>query len=307
MANETTPYIERNPGDLWTAEDWNGVQEMIKKDIAGQVGGVQTALDEHIQPPHDADTLDGKTPEQWRNELDQRYAHLDHEHDGVRRYRRYFLELEWIGTILPPAVIIHNMGRNPVIQVYELQDLPIAADPPLSRQFKFCFCGPEHHDEEAIPFKTKSWDERHWGDPIDKMIDELGRGLEDEQREEFDAQFKDDFTLDVWLRNIERRLFEPGPAQYHFDVDDVYRTQWVKDNSGTPVGTLKDQGQWPPRFVYRPRLVNATIFRPDGLTRVEFVDCFHLNVNEVEIAPHPRSEQPEGEPTPLCVMVLLRS
>ena len=147
---KTTPYIPHGPGDLITAEDWNEVQVLIKEDIASQVGEVETALEEFKEAPVDADTFGGKAPEEWKEDLDKRYAPLDHSHDGVRRYQRYFLELETklsitlndgtALTILQPAVIEHGMGRHPVIQVYELLDLPIATPrirPP--REYQLCF------------------------------------------------------------------------------------------------------------------------------------------------------------------------
>lgn len=302
MTNETTPYISRNEGDLIAAEDWNAVQVKIKEDITSQVGQVETALEEHVQAPVDADTFDGKTPEVWKGDLDKRYALKDHAHDGVRRYRRYFLELETViagpPPRLQPAVIIHNMGRNPVMQVYELEDLPIV--PPggasLPRDYKFSFCGPEHaNDPEALEFKTRSWDERHWGEQLDLMIEDLARDLDEEQQQAFRAQFQDNFTLNVWLSNLEKVLFEPGPGQYHFDTGDVYRTQWVKDRANKIVNELKNQGEWPPRFVYRPRLANFLVVEE----RLIFVEIFHLNLNEVEIWPNTDQET--------HLMVLLRA
>lgn len=311
MAKETPPYISQDPGDLITAENWNELQVKIKEDIAGQVGQVETALNEFKEAPVDADTFDGKTPKEWTSDLDKRYAPLEHIHDGVRRYRRYFLELETVvpstspdtPLMLQPAVIMHGMGRHPVVQVYELTELPIAFSRNISRSYQFCFCGPEHHnDPEAMDFKTKSWDERHWGDSIDiDMIEDLARSLEAEEQEAFKAQFKDSFTLNAWLSNLEKAFFEPGPAQYHFDMGDVYRTQWIKDRETKTISELRGGGEWPPRFVYRPILVNFALLRPgeNGDLEPKFIHIFHLNLKEVEIAPQIGEE--------LHLMVLLRS
>ncbi len=308
MTNETTPYISRNPGDLITSENWNDVQVKVKEDIAGQVGQVETALNEFKEAPVDADTFDAKTPEEWKEDLDTRYAPLEHTHDGVRRYHRYFLELETVVAGPPPrlqpAVIIHDMGRHPVVQVYELLELPIASNENLPRPYKFCFCGPAHApDPEAIDFKTKSWDERHWGNSIDDVIQELVSNLEPEQQKKFMEQFQSDFTLSVWLTNLEKALFEPGPAQFHFDMGDVYRTPWINHRADRPVDDLKKAGEWPPRFVYRPILVNFVLLRPDKENMDEIrpvpINIFHLNLKEVEIAPQIGEE--------LHLMVLLRA
>lgn len=312
MENEMTPYKKCNPGDLITAEECNEVQVNIKEDIAEQVGQVKNELEEFKTGPIDASTFDGKTSEEWTGNLDERYAPLEHLHNGVIRYRRYFLELETVvlmnGTSpdipsvnrLQPAVVIHNMGRNPVVQVYVLQDLPIAMlteeTPP--REYKFCICGPEHSiDPEAMSFKTKSWDERHWGDPIDKFLENIIGGFNKEEQKAHLKNFKDNFTLSAWLANLEALLFEPGPAQYHFDMGDVYLTKWVKDRKNKKVEELKDSGEWPPRFVYRPRLINQALFEVTGVDEdgkevydTILVDIFHLNLNEVEIGPHTNIE-----------------
>lgn len=303
MTNEFTPYIECHEGDLITAEDCNQVQVMIKEDIANQVGEVRTELNEFKEAPVDADTFDGKTPDEWKEDLDQRYALVDHSHDGIRRYRRYFLEMETVvGSVLQPAVIEHHMGRHPLVQVYELLTLPIIALPnePLTRDYQMCFCGPAHHgDPEAADFKTKSWDERHWGDAVnDEMIEHLARELGEDQREAFKAQFKDDFTLNVWLSNLEKALFEPGPGQYHFDMGDIHRTKWVRDRASKQVSELKTQGEWPARFVYRPRHIITAPTAGSPPTPFD-VDIYHLNLNEVEIGPKTNRE--------MHLMVLMRS
>src|SRR5215213_7974037 len=128
---ELTPYEDYKPGQLIAAERMDAMQVKIKKDIAEQVGKVQTELDEHAQAPVDAAKFDGKTPGEWVDNLDKRYAPLNHDHAGVRRYQRIFLELETVlagvggnPAQLQPAVLVHDMGRNPVVQVYELMALP---------------------------------------------------------------------------------------------------------------------------------------------------------------------------------------
>jgi hypothetical protein len=284
-------YHRVKPGDPITAKLANDAQRKIRQDIAEQVGHVQEKLDEYIETPVDAATFDGKSVENFLKELDERYAHQDHYHDGVRRYRRYFLEMETIvNDEFQPAVIQHNMKRQPLVQAYHLLDLPLPDDTieEAHKDFKFCFCGPEHHeDPEAAEFRTKSWDERHWGDPVNEdMIDSLARERPAEEREAFKAQFKPDFTLNVWLSNLEKALFEPGPAQYHFDMGDVYRTQWVRDRQREKVSDLIDLGEWPARFVYRPlRLEAALVERSPTRNILRVVRIYHLNLNEVEIEP----------------------
>ena len=60
MSNENTPYIERNPGDLISAEDWNCLQSKVKEDIENQVKeGIDSV--KNVDKAADADKLEGKT------------------------------------------------------------------------------------------------------------------------------------------------------------------------------------------------------------------------------------------------------
>jgi len=255
MSQEFTPYLPQKPGGIITAEDQNEVQIKIKEDIHSQVGQVQQDLDDFKEAPVNADTFDGKTPQEWKQHLDQRYAQLEHSHDTVKQYQRYFLEMETVLATDPPqlqpAVIIHQMKRHPQVQVYELLDLPLEPqeDVDINREYKFVIAGPPHAtDPEAMNFKTKSWDERHWGDPLDRVVEGLMWDLSDEEKKALQAKFQPSFTLNAWISNREEALFEPGPAQYHFDMGDVYRTKWVKDHAGRKVQELIDCGEWPPPF-----------------------------------------------------------
>ena len=92
MVNDKKAYIPHSPGDLITAEDWTDVQIKIKEDIAGQVGKVGAALEEHKSKPVDASTFSGKNQGEWIEELDKHYALLNHNHDS-----------EELSTIFPRA------------------------------------------------------------------------------------------------------------------------------------------------------------------------------------------------------------
>lgn len=319
MPEEFTPYLPQDPGDLITAEAWNEVQIEVKKDIHARVGEVQKDLDDFKEAPVDADTFDGKTPQDWTDQFDQRYAQQMHSHDTVKQYQRLFLEMETMLATTPPrlqpAVIIHNMKRHPQVQVYELLDLPLMREIPDNtlRSYKFAIAGPPHaSDPEAMEFKTRSWDERHWGDPLDSILEGLMWELSKQERKALQAKFKPSFTLNAWIANLEETLFEPGPAQYHFDMGDVYRTQWVKDRANQKVEDLMNAGEWPPRLVYRPRLIdmidvaiepndNHVVIRHQGV-----VEIYHLNMNEVEIQPIYLNDDDRAPVSEVHLMVLLK-
>jgi hypothetical protein len=303
MAEQLTPYIDHQAGDLITADNSRNMQIMIKEDIAKQT---QAAKDDvlHGATPVDhavnADEFDQKTPQNWIDELDQRFAPRVHDHEDHANYQRYLLEVETIiaGGELQPVVLIHEMGRHPLVEVYDLQDLEITdadGNPPTNGPFKLAFAGPEHAaDPEASKFITKSWDERHWGDPIDIVKDSLAGNMNEADQKTFMSQLQENFTLTAWLTNLERQFFEPGPAQFHFDVGSIYRTQWVRERLNKKVSQLKDDGEWPPRLVYRPLLLNTSGWPsfnvPTDSTPLPIdilrVDTFHLNLNEIELQVH---------------------
>jgi hypothetical protein len=253
-------YVAFKPGDSIQADALNTMQDEIQKDIQKRIEAVKQDL---------------------------------------RCPKRYFLDMETPGTSgrLQPAVLIHDLNCNPTIQVYELQDLPIASKE-ITREYKFCICAPAHFpDPEAMEFLTKSWDERHWGDQLDVVMKRLAKNDPEAKK------FKQTYTLTAWISVLQELLFEPGPAQYHFDMEDIYLTKWIRAREGKTVEELDAQGEWPPRIVYRPRLVNNVIVTQGGETSDSKnwipIGIFHLNLNEVEIAPEINKRT--------CLMVLLGS
>src|SRR5262252_8790430 len=103
MANETAPYISRNPGDLLSAEDWNQVQVDIKNDIAGQI---QKAMGQIEDVPHadDADKLDGKSLEDITKDIIQKVLEMvKHQAGG---YQRLFRRVE---QCRPEVFINHGL------------------------------------------------------------------------------------------------------------------------------------------------------------------------------------------------------
>lgn len=326
MASE---YIPRKPGDLITAEDWNALQEKIQADIQQQVKkAMEEIIQQGVSRADNADQFNNQDSAAWIAQLDKRYAAQVHDHKDLKAYQRYFLELETAlagpSPRLQPAVIEHNMGRTPVVQVYELLELPIQkkngeafTDVPNQR---FCFCGPEFADDEANKLVTKAPDERPWGDSLDEVVEELARGIEVSEREALKAKFSDDYTLGAWLDDITRDFFVPGLAPRYFNAgfkSPIYKTQWVKDRQKDKVSKLISDGEWrrgvqrstSPRLVYRPRLVNAitltkaakTITSPGFQANdVVEIEICHLNMNEVEIWPASITD-------PMYLMVLLQT
>ena len=113
MANETTPYISHNPGDLVTAEDWNEVQRQIKEDIAKQIKGAI----QHISTVPNADNaakLENKTADELSREIVQRALQELPTRTG---YRKLFKRLK----VNEEKVIKHGLEACPLVDVYQLE------------------------------------------------------------------------------------------------------------------------------------------------------------------------------------------
>src|SRR4051812_32257066 len=103
------PYVKATPGELITAQAWNEVQVEVKEDITGQV---EAAKDDLRKPgvdiSKDAGEFAGKTPDEWKEDLDERYAPKTHDHQGVTVWRRY---IKRFTLDVNEALVTHNLGR----------------------------------------------------------------------------------------------------------------------------------------------------------------------------------------------------
>jgi len=113
MANETTPYISHNPGDLVTAEDWNEVQRQIKEDIAKQIKGAIQNIST-VPNANNAAKLENKTADELSREIVQRALQELPTRTG---YRKLFKRLK----VDEEKVIKHDLEACPLVDVYQLE------------------------------------------------------------------------------------------------------------------------------------------------------------------------------------------
>jgi hypothetical protein len=131
---ECTPYIERQPGDPITAEDWNEMQCKIKEQFDGVDADKVDGFDASATP--EPNTLlaldeDGRLPTSIIGDADNAaklggkpadaYVLKSELPDAGRiTYRRYFKRLDPEDVL----VIQHDMAAFPLVDVYELEPLP---------------------------------------------------------------------------------------------------------------------------------------------------------------------------------------
>jgi hypothetical protein len=113
MSTDATPYVEVKPGDLITADLFNTVQEDVKKDIAQQI---QTSIAgiTKVKQADDAGTVDGLNVDQITKQILEKVKAMI---PGRTGYLRTFNRLK-VGQ---PTVIKHNLGAEPVVDVYQLE------------------------------------------------------------------------------------------------------------------------------------------------------------------------------------------
>lgn len=109
----TDPYIERQPGDLLTAGDWNDLQTRIRDDIhkvaAGEAGKIT-----RVENADNADQLEGLDLDALTAEVTRRVMEAVAANSGYRQLFRVLKLNEW-------SVVQHDLGRSPMVELFQLE------------------------------------------------------------------------------------------------------------------------------------------------------------------------------------------
>jgi len=222
---DDTPYISHTPGDPITAEDWNSVQVQIKEDIRGQIGKAEDEIRHGVvDKATDADKFADKSEADWTTELDQRYAAKIHDHEGQSVYRRYIKRFSGEPG-LDKVLLRHDLGRYPLVDVYELLPVNDAKFPNCKILFYY---GHEDADPNDLWVKVIR-DRVPLGLPFDEVLGQLGVAYEDDDVIE-------DVLNDMW----DALARDPNDEINHC------QTTWVDECCGErrTVAQLKAAGNW---------------------------------------------------------------
>ncbi len=236
MADECTPYIPRNPGDLITAEDWNDLQCKVREDIQETATATEEKIkEEGVSHADNADKFDGKSPKDWTDDLDERYAAKVHDHEGMAGYRRY---IKRFTGELDKVLIHHNLGRFPLVDVYRLERVVgEKASEEIRAEFGHCkllfYYG--HADAEDFGLSHQVYREKiRLGLPFGALLDELG------------VEYEDDDTIEDVLNDMwDAFMKDPN------DEIDHCQSPWVAECCGKrrTVADLKKADQWSDLYV----------------------------------------------------------
>lgn len=266
----TEEYIKHNPGDLITSENWNEMQIKIKKDIEDKIKSAKEQIKETgVDKAGSADKFDNKTPKDWTDELDQRYAPDVHDHEGQTVYRRYYKRFT---KDTPTAFLHHKLGRFPLVDIYEL--LPVSNKVTTNADIESSDGNPTkfflyYHHEEADEYEmnVKVYREKvPLGIPLETVLTECG------------VEWEDDDTLQDVRNDLWEKLFNlPNDEISHAF------SPWIKNNERLKISELKENDEWPDiRLAFRPQKLEV-ISRPNNFVRGEAVPT----EDDRQVAPAP--------------------
>ncbi len=298
MADNCTPYIPRNPGDPITAEDWNDLQCKVQQEIKETAEATEEKIkEEGVSQADNADRFDGRTPKDWTDELDERYAEKVHDHEEMAGYRRF---IKRFTGELNKVLIHHKLGRFPLVDIYRLERVVgEKASEEIRAEYGHCkllfYYG--HADADDFGLSHQVYREKiRLGLPFGPLLDELG------------VEYEDDDTIEDVLNDMwDRFMHDPN------DEIDHCQSPWVAECCGMrrTVAELKKADQWNDLYVAilplrvlagdsvcgREQETGGDFRRPCKLTVAQVnYDTLYVEVHELS----------ENDP-PLDLMILLRS
>ncbi|MEU3461974.1 hypothetical protein ABZ721_18785 [Streptomyces sp. NPDC006733] len=239
-----TPYVERAPGDLLTAEDWNQVQLKIYADIRATA---QAAADgvTHVAGADNADHLEGKdlnalTEEVTRRVLDQVRGRTGYQQLFKMLRKDDVTELE------------HQLGSCPLVDVYELDYFKVACREDDETRLAWATFYLHHRTERRVRVRDAS-NNQVAVDIQPKDFPELGIPFAD-LLTRYRVPYTDSSTLDDLETEFWKAFFK-GPND-QFGDDTYCHSPWFERccKQNTTVEQLKAGGDWNDLlFQFRPR------------------------------------------------------
>lgn len=233
MSEHVAPYIERHPGDLVTAEDWNAVQREIRSDIRATADEAAGSIS-HVASADDAAQIDGMDPDRLTEEVTKRVLEAVRAEGG---YRQLF-------KILRPGeynVIEHGLGACPLVDVYKLRHFEVVCREDDATYPAFVTFYLHHSGEKRIRYTGNGaarWIDIQPDDPPTPGIpfaDMLAR---------YDVSYTDQTSLADLETEFWKAFFaDPNDA---FSDDQYCHSPWFERccQEQRDVRSLKQRGDW---------------------------------------------------------------
>jgi hypothetical protein len=250
MSTMPDPYVPANPGDLITAQLFNGLQSQIKQDIATQIQKALAAL-KSVDQAGDAGKLGGKTAKELEDEIIQKALAEIPKRTG---YQMIFKRLQKDKE----KVIEHKLKACPLVDVYQLDYFPVICatgdtkdDRADARVNFYLYHSNENKFKSIVPagltYEIEPTDGQHrpFRIPFSTMLDL------------FHVPYTDTSSLDDLETEFWKAVFS-SPNSDEFDNDQYCHSPWFEKCCGEKrsVATLKSRGDWDDIvFQMRPRKV----------------------------------------------------
>ena len=244
MSESTAPYVERSPGDLLTAEDWNTVQTKIHEDIRAQS---QAAADSvtHVANADDSASLEGKDLDALTDEIVKR---VRDDLRGQTGYQQLFKVLHG-GDV---TVIEHNLGTMPLVDLYKLEYFQVVCREDDETRLAYANFYLHNAEERRVRVTDES------GTRVSVDIQpqdgpELGIPFAD-MLTRYDVGYTETTSLDDLVTEFWQAFF--SDPNDRFDDDQYCYSPWFERccKEQQPVRRLKQNGDWDDMiFQFRPR------------------------------------------------------
>jgi len=232
----TDPY-KVSPGDLITANLFNGLQDKITQDTAGQIEEAIKGITK-VQQADDSEKFGGKTPGDFEKTIiDQVLAKLAKK-TGYRMVFKRLQPNEW-------DTVTHDLGAPPLVDAYQLDYFEVVCADDEDKQNKFVNFYLYHSTETelrsaATPAeKRKIFIEKSDGTEFVFKIrfEEMLRWLEIPYAN--NSQSISDLVAEFW-----QQLFKKPNDK--FDVDQYCNSPWFEKCCGDnrSIGILKQRDDW---------------------------------------------------------------
>jgi hypothetical protein len=129
MSTQPDPY-HVEPGDLITAQLFNGLQDKIKKDTTDEIKKAIEALHK-VDQSGDSEKLGGKTPDELEERILKRALAEIPKRTG---YKRIFKRLEKKDE---PEIVWHGLRNFPLVDVYQLDYFEVICGDDEDKENKF--------------------------------------------------------------------------------------------------------------------------------------------------------------------------
>jgi len=248
MSTVPEPYVATHPGDLITAQLFNGVQSTIKQDIADKIAKAVSDI-KKVDKSGDSAKLEGKSVKDLEEEIIKRA--LEEFRRQASGYQMIFKRL----TKDKESVIKHELCACPLVDVYQLDYFEVVCADGEAKENKFVNFYLYHSDEKKQKSAVQGEKRSIIIEPTDgtqafkipfwKMLKLVGVRPEDDDS-------LGDIVTEFW-----EALFKL-PNNDQFDPDQYCHSPWFEKCCGEQrsLATLKQRGNWDEIwFQMRPRKI----------------------------------------------------